>query len=124
MPGGTGLMIAGTKQKLKLGKYTKHNVNIVREEAWPHMSVLKKYTRRVNFDELDYEAFVAGETRTILMMKEIKPALGRLRLLSQISHWLCCCRNWPLVCGLYEAIVESIELGEAEWTSNFDHYET
>ena len=104
-----GYVITGTKQKLKSGKYAKHNINIIQEESWPHISVLRKYNKRVPFEQLDFEAFIAGETITILMMKELPMVLGCLRLLSQLAYWLSSCRNWPLVWGLYEAIVKSIE---------------
>ena len=73
---------------------------------------------------MEFDAFVGGETRTILMMNETPKAVGRLGLLSQLAHWLCTCKNWPLVRGLYEAIVESTELGEADWNTNFYHYES
>ena len=39
----TRYAITGSKQKLKSGKFIKHNINIVREELWPHLSVLKRY---------------------------------------------------------------------------------
>ena len=100
-----GYVIMGSKQKIKSGKFAKHNINLVREEAWPHVNVLKKYTKQVAFDQLEFDVFVAGETCTILMMKETSMALSRLRLLSQVAHWVSSCENWPLVRGLYEAIV-------------------
>ena len=90
--------------------------DIMREEQWPHLSVLKKYAKRVTF--------TAGETRTILMMKDMAKAVGRLWVLLQLAHWTCACKNWGLVWGLYEAIIESIELGEAEWTSNLEHFKS
>ena len=120
----TGYVITGGKQKVKSGKYAKHNVNIVQEEVWPHLSVLKKYAKRTSFDNLKFDAFVARETRTILLMKEMNLVLGRLRVLSQIAHWQCTSKNWPLVCNLYKAITESVELGETEWCQNFYHYES
>ena len=89
----TGYVITGSRQKIKSGKFAKHNVNLVQEELWPQLSVLKKYTKCTTFDQLDYEAFVAGETRTILLMKDTALALGRLQLLSQLSHWYCSCKK-------------------------------
>ena len=100
------------KSKLKSGKYVKTNVNIQIQEQWPHMSVLRKYSKRVGFEKLEFDAFVAGETRTILAMKDRHAAQGRLDFLSKIAHWLCRSKDWGLVRGLYEAVLESIELGE------------
>ena len=57
-------------------------------------------------------------------MKDPTQVMGRLRLLSQLAHWLSSCKNWPLVRGLYEAIIESVGLGECTWATNFDHYES
>ena len=33
------------------------------------------------------------------------------------------CKDWSVIRGLYEAIIESVEMGEAQWTDCFDHYE-
>ena len=57
-------------------------------------------------------------------MKDLHQAMGRPRLLSKIAHWQCRSKNWEQIRGLYEAIVEYIELGEEEWTSDFSHYES
>ena len=113
----------GEKNKLKLGKYAKTNINIRVQEQWPHMNVLCKYSKRTVFDQLEFDAFVAGETRIIALMQDRKQAQGRLEFLSKIAHWLCRSKDWVLVRGLYEAVVESIELGEDTWTLDFSHYE-
>ena len=110
--------------KVKSGKYAKSHVNLKCQELWPHMHVLRKYTKRVSFDNLDFESFVAGETRIIYTMDDQAQAMGRLRLLCRLAHWTCKCRDWPLIRGLYEAVIESVELGEEDWTSDFSHYET
>ena len=75
---GTGLVLTNTKQKIKSGKFAKCNANLVREECWPHIAVLKKYTNRVPFDRLEFDAFIAGETCTIYLMKDMPSGLGRL----------------------------------------------
>ena len=41
-----------------------------------------------------------------------------------VAHWLCKCKDWNTVRGLYEAVLESIELGEETWLSDFSHYES
>ena len=99
------------RQKLKSDKYVKTNVNIKVQEQWPHMNMLRKYSRRVPYDQLEFEAFVGGETRTILQMKDPGATRKWLELLSTVSHWVCCSKDWPLVLGLYEAVLESIGLG-------------
>ena len=105
------------------GKFAKTNVNIKYQENWPHVNVLKKYCKRSTFDNLEFEAFVAGETRVILQMENRVEARGRLKFLSQIAHWMCASKDWNMVKSLYEGVVESIELGDEVWTSDFTHYE-
>ena len=56
-------------------------------------------------------------------MKELPSALGRLSLLSKVVHWVCRSKNWAQIRSLYEAIVESIEMGEEDWMLDFSHYE-
>ena len=68
--------------------------------------------------------FVVGEMCIIGNMVNGGDRDGRLRLLSKLAHWMCRCRDWPLARGLYEGIIESVELGEASWVEDFGHYET
>ena len=112
------------KPKLKSGKFAKTNIDIKKQEQWPHMNVLRKYSKRTSFDNMDFELFMAGETRVISLMMDKEMAQGRLELLSKLAHWVCRCRDWTLVKGFYEGIIESVELGEANWTDDFSHYET
>ena len=115
---------SGEKQILKLGKYVKTNIKIKLQEQWPHLNVLCKYAKRTTFENLELDAFIAGETRTIINMQDKQLANGRLRFLSLLMHWLCRCKDWGLVKSMYEAVMESIETGEETWNSNFGHYET
>ena len=114
------------KSNVKSGKFAKANINIVRSEQWPHTAVARKYIKCTTFDNMDFEMFVAGETKIVLGMlgRDIAAAIGRLRVLSLVSHWLCRCRNWNLVRGLYEGIIEEVETGESEWGDDFTGYET
>ena len=113
----------GEKGKLKSGKYAKNNLNIKKQEQWLHMNLLHKYVKQCSFDSLDFEQFVAGETKTILLLEDRNVAFKRLELLSKLAHWLCHCRDWMVVKGLFEAILEAVELGEEDWFSDFGHYE-
>ena len=112
------------KSKIKSGKFVKTNIDLIRHEQWPHLNMLRRYTKRTSFDNMDFEAFVAGETRIIGHMEDTAKAAGRLSLLSKLAHWLCRSKDWLLVRGLYESIMESIEMGEVEWTDDFSHYDS
>ena len=68
---------SGEKLTLKSGKYVKSNIDIKRQEQWPHMNVLRKYARKCSFDNLDFDMFIAGETRIILNMTDSQAAKGR-----------------------------------------------
>ena len=117
--------------KVKSGKYAKSNIRIVRQEVWPHNAVSRKYVKRCAFDSMEFEMFVAGESKTIYGMlhnrgdkEQTEQGLGRLRVLTLISHWMCKCKNWPMIKGLYESIIEEIEMGECTWADDFSGYET
>ena len=85
---------------------------------------VEEIARRTTFENMDFELFVAGETRILANMKDPMEKQGRLQVLCKLAHWLCKHRNWNTVRGLFEVILESIEMGESEWTDNFDHFET
>ena len=112
------------KMKIKSGKFVKSNIGIKRQEQWPHVNVMRKYTKRTTFDQMEFDAFVAGETRVIINMMEKEEAMGCLKVPCRVAHWLCKCKEWGIVRSLYEAIIDSVEMGEEEWTSDFAHYET
>ena len=111
--------VMGDKQKLKSWKFARSNPNIKKQEQWPHMNLLRKYVKRCTFDSLDFEQYVAGESRTIMLMEDRDLAFKQLELLSRVAHWMCNCRDGVLVKGLFEAILESIEMGEETWFSDF-----
>ena len=112
------------KEDTKSGKWAKSHGKIKKQELWPHISVMRKYVKKTTFENLDFEMFVAGETKTILSMEDEGQAKGRLSLLCKLAHWYCRSQDWNAVKGLYEAVMDSIELGEESWTSDFSHYES
>ena len=80
-----------TKTKLKSGKFTKTGCNIVRQEYWPHNAVSRCYMKRTSFDNMDFEAYVAGEVKIIysILQRDVNEALGRMRVLMLMAHWQC-----------------------------------
>ena len=106
----------GGMHKVKSGKFAKSNVNIVRQEQWPHMAVSKKYIKCTSFDTMEYEAFIAGESRIIYTMlnQGDSNGVGRLRVLTLITHWYGRTKNWPMVRSLCETIMEEVEMGDHE----------
>ena len=108
----------------KSGKFVKSNVKLKKQEQWPHTCIIRKYLKRPTFENLDFEGFVAGESHIIDTMENKEEAAGRLRVLCKIAHWYCRCKDWNTIRGLYEGIIDSIELGEASWLDDFSHFET
>lgn len=115
----------GDKVKVKSGKFAKSNQDLQREEKWPHLNVLRQYTKRTTFDQMEFEMFVAGETRIILSMmnRDQQRATGRLKVLCKVAHWFCRAKDWSSIRTIYEAIIESVEMGENDWTSPFESFE-
>ena len=77
-----------------------------------------------NSKHMQFEHFVAGETRTIQMATEPSQILGRLKLLRRMAYARLRGYEWPLIRKMYAAILRSIETKENTWESNFDRYET
>ena len=114
--------------KVKSGKFAKSHTDLLRQEVWPHSAISKKYSKRPTFDNMDFEQFVAGETKIIYSMYAREAchdrALGRLRVLILIAHWMCKTRSWQSIRAVYESIIKEVELGERDWIDDFSGHET
>ena len=55
----------GGKIMVKSGRHAKCNVNLQRQEVWPHTAISKNYVRRITFDSIEFDAFTATETKII-----------------------------------------------------------
>ena len=109
----------------KSGRLDKPSTNVKTRLHWPHMFQNKRYVTKAHmFEELTFELFVGGETRIILNSRNPEERYGRLRILEQCAYWVDKSRDWQQVRGIYTAILESIEVGDARWTSDFSHYDS
>ena len=122
---------ATTRPKVKSGKYAKNSSTIIKQEDWPHNAVSKKYAKRTSFEQMDFETFVAGESKIIFSMlatgrrKEgFREGLGRLKVLMLMSHWMCKNRDWSMLRSLFESIMDEVESGDCQWYDDFSSYET
>ena len=95
----------GARPKVKSGKFVKSHINIIWQEVRPHTAVSRNYAKWVGFDQLEFDAFVAGESKIIHSMlcndDSQSQALGRVRVLTLVAHWVCRMKNWALVQSLY-----------------------
>ena len=111
-------------KKKKSGFLDKPKSNVVEKLIWPHMNQNPRYvTSSLNFNQLTFQQFVGGETRTIQKCKDEQEKSGRLRLLSKVAYLFEQCKNWDKARAVYFAIISSIEEGEADWDSQFGHYD-
>ena len=123
------IMACSKDTKVKSGKFAKSHVELIRQEVWPHTAVSKKYVKRGTFDNLDFDAFVAGEAKIVYSMLQKSPTeasrgMGRLRVLVLVAHWFCRSKNWPTIRAMYENIIEEVEQGDSDWTDDFSGHET
>ena len=87
-----------------------------RELVYPHYSLgqIGGYiASSLEFNQLSYEQFIAGELRTISNTRSRTETRGRQRLLEQVGSWrLRANTSWPQVCSTYAASLHRIENGE------------
>ena len=108
----------------KSGFLDKPCTRVLVKHTWPHMSQNPHYVPEpLSFNQLSFQQFVGGETRTILKADSDEEIYGRLRILSKVAYLFEQCKNWDKARSTYFAIISSIEEGEADWSSTFGHYD-
>ena len=111
--------------KKRSGMLDKATTNIQHKEIWPQKNLLEDWAdEEMEFKHMQFEHFVAGESRTIEMCTEPAQILGCLRLLRRMAYAKLRGYEWPLIRKMYAAILRSIETKENTWDNNFDRYET
>ena len=112
------------KHHKKSGMLDKATTNIQHKEIWPQKNLLEDWADEdMEFRHMQFEHYVAGESRTIEMGTEPAQILGRLRLLRRMAYAKLRGYEWPLIRKMYAAILRSIETKEHTWDSNFDRFE-
>ena len=112
------------KKKLKSGMLDKATASISHKEIWPQKNLLEDLADAdLEFKQLQFEQFVAGEIRTIEVCLSSTEIKGRLQLLRRMAYLKVRGNDWNLVITMHAAIVRSIETGENSWSSNFDRFE-
>lgn len=112
------------KKKLKSGMLDKATANIEHKEIWPQKNLVEDYAdAELDFKQMQFEHFVAGESRTIELCTDKVQCVGQLRLLRRISYLKLQGNEWPCIRTMYAAILHSIETGEMSWDPNFDRFE-
>ena len=99
--------------------------NIQHKEVWPQKNLLEDWAdEEVAFNQLQFEHFIAGESRTIELCTEPSQILGRLRLLRCMAYAKLRGYDWHLIRKMYAVILTSIEARENTWDSNLTDSKT
>ena len=122
---------AGTKKQITRKKNSGINAKpysqVKQELVYPHYSLAQHPSFigiPLNFHNLSYEQFLAGELTTIMNSTSNEERQGRVTLLHKIAAWkLMSNTTWPQVRNTYAHVVRRIENKEISWSSNFDKFE-
>lgn len=112
------------KKKLKSGMYDKIADDVVMKLKWPHKRLDPRWvTPRPLVHQLSFEQVVAGEVSIIMRSTDDEEVRGRLHILRKLAYWNMQGEGWPRLREIYISILHSLEEGEAQWDSSFDHYD-
>ena len=104
--------------------YDRPNEEIIRKMRWAHRGLEYTYRAKgLEFNDMSFHQYVAGETKIIAMSDEDEERNGRLRLMNKIAYAMDETSNWLACRQYYAAVVVAIEMGEEEWVSNFRRFE-
>ena len=110
--------------KCRSGMLDKATVNIQQKEIWAQKNLLEDWADEdIEFKQMQFEHYVAGEARTIETCTDPAQILGRLKLLRRMAYAKLRGYDWVLIRKMYAAILTSIEAKENRWDSNFDRFE-
>ena len=108
------------KKGAKSGMLAKPTDNIKSVETWPHYNLHYEYASKpIEFNEINFEQYIAGETRTILACEDVLEIKGRLNLMFRLAHLKQRGHGWENLRSLYAAVVHSIEMHESNWSSDW-----
>jgi hypothetical protein len=84
---------------------------------------LEYANKKIKFEDLKYNQFVAGEMEIIIACKNDKEKTGRLRLLKKISYYYEL-YDWKALLQFYAAWIRRIESGQNKWSDDSVDIET
>ena len=105
---------------VKSGMVVKATDNIKSQEVWPHYNLNYAFiTQPIEFHQITFEQYIAGEGKTVLNSVDPNEIRGRLNLLIRISYLKQKGYSWPNLRALYAAIMNHIEKHESSWVSDW-----
>ena len=115
------------RSKIKSGINAKPCSKVKRELIYPHFSLGQTsgfMSSPLQFHQLSYEQFIAGELNTIMNVTNSDERKGRVALLQKIANWkLLANVNWQQIRNTYAHILRKIENKEMGWCSDYDRFE-
>ena len=112
------------KKTVKSGMVAKATYNIKSQEVWPHYNLNYAYViQPIEFHQITYEQYIAGEAKTLLNSTDPNEIRGRLNLLIRISYLKQKGHVWSNLRTLYAASVNHIEKHESSWVLDWRHIE-
>ena len=97
------------------------------ELTYPHFSLGQTSAFmgfNIQFHNLAYDQFMAGELYTIMHVSSATERKGRITFLSKITNWkLMANVSWPQICNTYAHVLRKIENQEITWDTDFDKFE-
>lgn len=114
-----------SKNKKKSGIFDHPSDEVIKKQMWPQSRLQFEYAcSKINFDELEFNLFVAGELEILSSAKlcEVE-RIGRTKLLKKIAYYTEL-YEWTGLKKMYANIIRQIENGLANWSKDFSEIET
>ena len=112
--------VKASKAKIQSGMIAKPTENIKTQEVWPHYNLGFGFvTAAVPFNQLTFEQYIVGESKTIMKSRNPTEIRGRLQLMSRVGYLKQKGYRWPQLGDLYADVVSSIEQHDSTWSSDW-----
>ena len=112
---------------IKSGINAKPTSSVREQLKYPHFSLgqVSGYIgQNVQFHQLTYDQFVAGELTTIINSEDPAEQIGRTELLQHVALWkLRSNVTWQQIRSTYEHVIRRIENQEIGWDTDWERYE-
>ena len=114
-------------RKIKSGISAKPTSSVKFQLVYPHFSLGQTsgfIGTNIQFHQLTYEQFMAGELTTIKNTEDVGEHDGRIELLTHISQWsLRANVTWPQIRNVYAHIIRKLENHEISWRTDWSKFE-
>lgn len=112
------------KKSKKSGIQAKISDKVKNRQDYPQAHLRYDFvSKKLEFQNLDMNLFVAGELEIISQCKHSKERNGRIDLLKKLMY-LCSSYDFTVARALYAAVLREIELGHKDWGDDFHYVES